>query len=561
MACVFHIVDTITPEELSIAYENIGAGKHLKRTPLPQTDYARNDSPIGIVFSVDTSEPLEKLAERMMLLNKSHPSREWPDMVVVLTRGTINYSFKMEGDPRSGDFFLPSLTDFPVMPTYVQVIGRSLGLSSLNKMCAFVFAQLQVFSPGAGLPDTQKVLEGVPPYGLTFGAYQFNLQCQLVPVPEEMYSDRGIGLRNLPLRIEDKRGKLLSHLCFIPWQEVGVIRVIGRMPLEGILIFLGPVAKKAQLFKLPDGAISSVLPIGRHQFMEMVGRFQRQTNMFVKPEQPKWVVSKLADEGTSSPFMARLSLSPLKLRDAVQLEHSKYQAFGKTFEFVIMTLMNTRTTAHNIVEMMAEHTRQIAAGEIARLQGHIIRIDKPIDREMRREVDDFLNNAVRVIKHGMQNLTNALQINIGLLFKQDNAFESGVTALAKKHPALAAYLRETRKWSARLILSRNNIEHDGWMLPKLEYKENAGKIDMEEPHISGQPVTEFVQYMLDRLCCFVEEMTVYALQAQMPEGISITEIPLSLRDPRCAERFQPALVLGGTPLWSITYHESVFEKT
>jgi hypothetical protein len=263
VACVFHIVDTLTPEELRVAYENIGALKRLKRTPLPQTDYGHNDSPIGIVFSVDTSEPLEKLAEQMMLLNKSHPSREWPDMVVVLTRGTINYAVQFEGDPISGDFFLPSITDFPVMAMYVHVIGRSLGLFSLNQMCSFVFMQLQVFSLGTTLPHPKIVLEGVSPLAITLGAYQFNLKHQLVPVPEEMYIDRGSSLRHLPLRIEDRKGKLLSHLRFIPWQDGGAIRIIGRLPLEGMLIFLGPIAQKAKRIKRPDGAISSVLPIGQ----------------------------------------------------------------------------------------------------------------------------------------------------------------------------------------------------------------------------------------------------------------------------------------------------------
>ncbi len=125
-------------------------------------------------------------------------------MVVILTRGTINYAVQFEGDPIAGDFLLPSITDFPVMAMYVHVIGHSLGLLSLNKMCSLVFMQLHVFSPGTTLPDQNIVLEGVSPFRITLGAYQFNLKHQLVPVPEEMYFDRGSSLRHLPLRIEDK---------------------------------------------------------------------------------------------------------------------------------------------------------------------------------------------------------------------------------------------------------------------------------------------------------------------------------------------------------------------
>jgi len=34
--------------------------------------------------------------------------------------------------------------------------------------------------------------------------------------------------------------------------------------------------------------------------------------------------------------------------------------------------------------------------------------------------------------------------------------------------------------------------------------------------------------VLDRLSCFVEEVTVHALQGQMPAGISVTKIPVAL---------------------------------
>ncbi len=283
--------------------------------------------------------------------------------------------------------------------------------------------------------------------------------------------------------------------------------------------------------------------------------------MIVKPEQPKLTISKLADEGTSSPFIARLTLSPIKLRDVALPDHTKHEAFDMAYEFVFMTAINTRATSQQIMEIIAEHNRKIFAGEIARLQGHMIHIDESIDRELRKHVEDFLNSAVRVLKQGMQNVAKTLQLNIGFLFQKDSTFENGVTALAKTHPKLAAYLRETRKWSERLISSRNAIEHEGWVLPRVVYTENAGRIQTEEPQISGQPVTEFVQYMMDRLCCFIEEVTAYALQAQMPDGISITEISPSQRNPQCVERFQVALAHGGMPLWSIAYHESTFEET
>ena len=157
VACVFHLVHTLTPEELRVAYEQIYIFKHLKRTAILPTEFMHNDAPLGIIFAIDSSEPLEKLAEQMMVLNKTYPSTRWPDMVVVLKRGTINYAVQFEGNPISGDFLLPNITNFPVMAMYVHIMARSLGLFSLHTMCGFVFMHLMVFSPGTKLPDMKTV--------------------------------------------------------------------------------------------------------------------------------------------------------------------------------------------------------------------------------------------------------------------------------------------------------------------------------------------------------------------------------------------------------------------
>jgi hypothetical protein len=120
---------------------------------------------------------------------------------------------------------------------------------------------LLTFSPGTNLPNSKVVLEGVSKLGMTFGAYQFNLQGRLVPVPKEEYL--AALYRPLPFRIEDDQGNLLSHIQAIPWQEGAAIKMTGKLPLEGFLIFLGRLALEAQIFKQPHGAISSVLPIGK----------------------------------------------------------------------------------------------------------------------------------------------------------------------------------------------------------------------------------------------------------------------------------------------------------
>ena len=141
-------------------------------------------------------------------------------------------------------------------------------------------------------------------------------------------------------------------------------------------------------------------------------------------------------------------------------------------------------------------------------------------------------------KQGMQTLATELQADIGLLFKKQTTFEGGITALRGTDPVLADYLEMVRSWSEPLVQRRNDIEHTGWTLPSLAYAQNGTGVKVQEPLIDGQPLTVFIPFMVDRLCCLVEEFTAYWLQRLMPAEITIREIPLAERPAEIPERFQ-----------------------
>ena len=557
VACVFHVVHTLTTEELKEGYRRIGAVKRLRQFS-PKPAGPLNDVPLGVIFCIDSASPLETIAQDVIELNKRIPSTEWPDMIVVLQRGTVNYAVQFEGDKIGGDFLLPNRTDVPVFPLYVHVFARALGLHSLNRLFGFLFLHLQTFSPGVKLPNREAV-QDISMLGMTLGAYQFNLKGQLVPVPDEMRTDKGAGLRNLPFRIETRGGELLSHVQFIPWQEGGVIRVIGKMPLEMILVYLGPVMKNVQRIEQKGARISSVLPITREDFANALKRFQAQSNMIVKPEQPKWIVSKIADEGSSTPFIARLFMEVMQFRDDAFADEKEKDTFDKSYESTLAALSDARTTAKEIHELVNNHKEKVSTGEAAHVAGRAIHVDG-IDKDLRKHIADFTTAAGRSLKQGMQSVAKILGIDIGFLFKDQNAFEKGWAQLSKSQPELADYLKEARSWAEKLNLLRNKIEPEGWLLPRVGYREIGGKIEMLEPEIDGVTVSHFVRETLDRLCCFVEEVTVFGLRTRMDPEISVMEIPLSQRDPSAPERFRRALTHGGTLLWKLVHHTRPFDQ-
>ena len=563
VACVIDVDESLDVEKLSAAYERIACAKRLKKTVSPNVPGVPYTTvTLGIIFSRDAAVPIETLAEEFDRLNRQHPDREWTDMVVVLSKGIINYAIQFPGEDVIGNF-LPPAEGAPNRyspPIYVVIIIRPTRRFTFNKMCSFLMAHLMIFSPGAKLPNFAQVLEGTPKEGMTFTGYQYNLSGNLMPVPRQFHNDRYIPPR--PFLIEDQQGNVLSTLQFLPWQDGGVVLLTGKLPLDGLLIFLGKKAlKRGGIVKRADGQISYVLPITEADFMQMLQRIQKQSNMVVKLDPTKIVIQKIMDEGISSPFIARLYLGNLRLRDAVFPDHAKRDIFDKPYHLVMETMLNTRSTSQEIVQLIAEHFSKLTKGEVGQLRGLTIYIEKTIDKELRKEVETFLNSAVRALKQGMQEVTKALGIKIGFLFKKQGTFENGVKILEKDDPHLAAYLTMTRKWSERLINSRNDMEHEGWILSKVRYIEDSGIIRADEPEISGQKVSDFVKFIMDRLLCFVEEVTAHCLKVRMPAGLSVTEIPFFQRESDIPQRFQVTLTNGGMPIWNIAYHQSSFEET
>jgi hypothetical protein len=562
LACVIDVAEDLNIEQLRTSYQKIASAKSLKKSippDIPGTPYTTIT--LGIVFARNATVPIEALAEELALLNHKHPDREWTDMVVLLSKAVINYAVQLPGKGVMGDFLPPAegATERYSAAMYVIIMIRPTKLYTFNKMFAYLLAHLMIFSPGAKIPDWSRILEGVSPLGIVITGYQYDLNGHLVPVPRQFYNDRY--LPPLPHRIEDTKGNLLSTLQFIPWQNGGVVLLRGKLPLEGLLVFLGEKGiGHGGIVRLDDYQISNVLPIGHSDFGELLSRIQTQTNMVVKRDPSKFVLQKYHDEGSSSPFMARLYMGILRLRDIVFRDDTR-KIFDEPYNYVMENLVNTRSTSQEIISLVSNHFDALAKGEVGKLQGQTIRIQKTIDKQLRKEVESFLNSAVRAFKQGMQNLVKALGVDIGFLFQNEGAFNKGIARLEGTDPSLAAYLKETRKWSQRLINARNDIEHGSWMLPKVRYHEVNRIIHAEEPEISGEGVSDFVNFILDRLCCFVEEVTAHCLQAKMPEEFSLTEIAFSERNPEIPERFMVTLAYGGMPIWNIAYHQSTFENT
>lgn len=564
-AIVVDVIEDMGIDEFRAAYERIAEAKRLQKSPGP----ALKGTPVAtvtmtMIFARRATVSLEVLAEELRRLNESRSDREWPDMIAVSGVGVISFACQFPGGAKLGDIFPPAeegLKSF--LPSwYVVLTMRPTLDGTFNKLLSFIVGYAAVFSPGADVPNFTLLLEGVCSNIVTLTGYQYNLAGELKPVPRQFYADRY--LPPLPMRIEDQRGTLLSTVEFIPWQDGGVVLMRGKLLLEGILVFLGKEAlSKGGVMKPEPGLqLSYVLPINNASFVAMLTRLRQQSNMIVRPTEPSLTIQKMADEGTSTPFIARMYLGLMRLRDVVYADQKERFEFDKLLDQTYSALMAARTTAREIREMWEGHSRKVSSGEIARLEKNTIRVEEDLSRDLRRHVESFVYSAARALKEGMKNLGRHMGKEIGFMFQKQAAYGRHLKSLQATDSALADYIRETRtSWSQRLIETRNAIDHGGLALSCIQYQARDGKVEAIQPVIDGLPAVEFVEFMLDRLSCFVEEFTAHCLQCRMPKGITITELPLAERPPESPERFRLTLRQGGRSEWKILYHAATFDNS
>ena len=294
----------------------VAQAKTLKKSPAAK-GVMHTTITYGVIFAVAAAGPLEELADELDRLNRQTPSAQWVDTVVVAERGVLSYAVQFPGEPTiSGQWMPPAegaLASY-VPAIYVVMIIKASAAHSFNQMMHIIAAHLSLFSPGAGLPNAEEIVEGIKNTALVQSGYQYNLSGQLCPVPPEQTQGRILPQR--PFLVQDPKGDTLAALKFLRWQDGGVILLWGKLPLEGLLVFFDGIdLKKAGTIKRNDIQISYVLPITERDFQRMLERLQQRSNMTVRLDPGKFVVQKFADEGTSSPFMSRLFLGVLTLAE------------------------------------------------------------------------------------------------------------------------------------------------------------------------------------------------------------------------------------------------------
>lgn len=556
---VLHTLDLAT---LDAAYSRIAAAKAMKKTT-PPPGHKHVEPTLGIIFAVDSNVSLDELANEVRRLNETKHSDHWVDIVAVAAKGKICLTLQFVGSAKINGTLLPTTPGAAaggIVAFYALLVIATTGADTFNSTLDTVTAQLSRWSNGYVTPDYASLMTGVSKQCITITGYMPDLSGQFLPAPQEHYQGRKLPARQV-LFFSQGQNEPLGAMSFMKWLDGGVIMLRGKLPLEGMLIFLGGIIDKTALkFRKQvqdDLQVSAVLPINEGHYRTLLHRIQRQSNFVVKPDAGKFVFQKLADEGSSSPFMARVCIAPLKLTETFD----EKEAFSDAYQSLMTTLLEIRDMAKEIATLWGDYARKVEEGSIVRVDAAGIHISEYIDKPLGRRVNELLSAATRSFKDRMQRVTTSLKVNIGCLYQKDQAFEKGLADLEKVDAPLATYLREARVWGAALVDARNGLDHGGWRLQSSPIQEAGGKVTVAEPVINDVPVTQWVAAMVDRVACFVEDVTIHCIQQRLPAGVTLMEIPIANRAAEMPVRFQPTPIGGGALVWKIQYHASKLEET
>ena len=326
VAAIIECHEILTIDALRGSYARIEAIKLADKATKGANPQAAVDMTTGFIVARTSALTIEEVAAEVARLNSITNSQQWPDAVAILSAGLINYTAHFPDREEGGDFFLHAKellnSDMPPAPMCVYLMVRGMGARTINKVVSLVIVRVAIFEPGTQVPDYRLLLEGVPRHGLPKETYQSNLAGRLTA----MSVDQEIGLRlNFDVFYLESAGKSLGSIQFVDWQDGGVLIVRGKFPILPFFLCLKQVLPDIPLEHMrhisgTDKSVSYVLPITRIHFIQILKRFEQMSaNIRIKPYTPKLLIQKMGDEGVSSPFISRLMVGVMEMRDAVHI--------------------------------------------------------------------------------------------------------------------------------------------------------------------------------------------------------------------------------------------------
>jgi hypothetical protein len=277
------------------------------------------------------------------------------------------------------------------------------------------------------------------------------------------------------------------------------------------------------------------------------------------------VLKKFYEEGSRSPFVARLFFGILNLRDGfirvdplLHDSQNRVDHFDKLHEPVLLSLMNSREAAKIVIKIIQDHNKYLLS--LHPVNGQLS-IEDSIDIKLSKEIKSFVIEGTNSTKDYLQKfLLEIFDINIGCVFMKDDGFHRGIAKMESiGQIPLANYLTSARNnWLSSLINLRNDIEHNGYIIQQVNYQLGFdGIVRPEYPKMLGLSPDKFVRKFHNHMCLFEEDLISYGFFLTNHLPIYLSEIPKLNRNPKDCQKFtiEPK-GMSNKPSWKLEYSET-----
>lgn len=256
-----------------------------------------------------------------------------------------------------------------------------------------------------------------------------------------------------------------------------------------------------------------------------------------------FIVKKVWDEGTASPFPARLMLQMFTFRDELLNEKEKSE-FNKSYNPILENYKALSLSVKKLKSLQENHIAEVEAGKVVKLRSNgQIDIEKSIDDEYREGIKDFFIKGEITIG-GLQKLGNVFGLKIGFFFKEDKKFEKEAQSLEKEWGQNAKFILNkigsARKiWYEEFNNYRNYIEHHYVEIPDIKYiLKSDGKFEIDFPTIQdGGDLVAMLDKIKYEILELVEDTLMFFFNTKLKPGLLIREIPIEERDPKIAIKY------------------------
>lgn len=562
VAAIMEVKSVLNKSQLEEAFAKIEEVKRLRKRPISGMDQKATESTLtttgtlGIILGFGSDISLTKLAEHCVELNEKYETAHRPDMIVLLDVGVINYTVQFVGTRNMGDLAVAADDEFVIPPCYVFLVAREDGAFSLNRLFTHLLSHLALYPRRPSIPPFSVLLEGTSSIVHGLGTYQYNTERRLVRYePPSVTPPK----QNPIIRIRDKVSKEeLATMTYIPWQDGGVIRKKGKIPLIGLLVWFTK-GEPPRTMQVEDAELSMVMKVTRPEFEKWPATIERQSNMTATLEiPPPFEALDLQMEGTGDPFIARVFLGLMEMARNTFASPDK-NAFDERFSGTLSAALELRKTLVAIRTLIANHKEALQKGTIVKKAQVDPLLTERIDSPLRSHAVRFLEMADAIVKN-LPLTMKFFRINVEHMADREQRFVKDCERNEAKHSELVAYLRKLRPLLLDIVEQYRKIRVEGWNLANIDYTFSDGVVSMVEPSVGGEPLSEYIERVFSILALAIEEVIMYGFQRSMTGSIAIVEIPRDQRDPINAQRFKGGW-RASEPIWQLTWTGKSFYES